>query len=46
MCGEEMLSGFEKRRIADDRRRLILEDVYDCGGEPSLIGGRNELEGV
>jgi hypothetical protein len=37
-----MLSGFEERRIADDRRRVGLEDEYDCVGEDSLIGDRND----
>jgi len=35
----EKLSGFDERRIAGDRRILILED--DTGELASLIGDRN-----
>lgn len=39
---EEVLSGFEERRIALDRWRLILEDKNDSSGElASIIGDRN-----
>ena len=44
MYREEKLHGFDERRVAVDRRSLILVDENDCSGElelPSLIGGRN-----